>query len=401
LKQSVGIMDFGTGKITVLIGSRGINDSICLDGIGMCEYAGYSCGHWLDIEHLQSAIVQAIAAAEKSARVHVDKLYIGVPNEFSMCKVNDISISLNKKRRITEQDVETLRDTGNRYTADPEWSVINIQPIYYTLDDARKLIEPVGMESTRLGGSISYILAQTDFLEVVDLAVDSADIHETEYVSSSLAEMLFLFDDHTRDKCVMFADIGAIGTALCIGKGDGICRQYYFPWGGARITDALAERLGISLKAAEKLKRKVILSLEPEYIPPESETPPVLQTQYEVEIQNEICTYGVAEVNNAVRLEIERLGRYILKALKNCDYEYPAYTPLSITGGGLNHIRGAAEYLSEYINREVNTVKPSLPMLDRPQFSASLGLLDMVLTNDMPSNSLFDKMRRWLSKRKK
>ena len=40
-------------------------------------------------------------------------------------------------------------------------------------------------------------------------------------------------------------------------------------------------------------------------------------------------------------------------------------------------------------------------MLDRPQFSASLGLLDMVLTNDMPSNSLFDKMRRWLSKRKK
>ena len=220
MKQSVAIMDFGTSKITVLIGSRGINNSICLDGIGMCEYAGYSCGNWLDLEHLPSAILQAISCAEKSARVHADKLYIGVPNEFSMCKVNDVSISLNKKRRVTDQDVEILRETGNRFASDPDWSVINIQPIYYMLDDAHKLIDPVGMDSTRLGGSISYMLAKTDFIEVVDLAVDSADIHETEYVSSSLAEMLFLFDDYTRDKCVMFADIGAIGTSLTIGRGE-------------------------------------------------------------------------------------------------------------------------------------------------------------------------------------
>lgn len=401
MKQSVAIMDFGTSKITVLIGSRGINDSICIDGIGMCEYAGYSCGKWLDFERLPQAISQAIAGAEKSARIHADKLYIGVPNEFSMCKVNDVSISLNKKRRVTEQDVETLRDVGNKYTDGPDWKVINIQPIYYKLDDERKLIEPVGMESTRLGGSISYTLAKTDFLEVVDLAVDSADIHETEYVSTSLAEMLFLFDDYTRDKCVMLADVGAIGTALSIGRGDGICCQYYFPWGGARITGALAEKLDLSYNAAERLKRRVILSLEPEFIPPEGETPPVLQTEYEVEIDNELHAYPVADVNIAVRLEIERLARYISKALKSCDYEYPEFTPLSVTGGGLNHIRGAAEYLAECLNREVNTVKPTLPMLDRPQLSAALGLLDMVLANDMPSGGLLDRMRRRFSKRKR
>lgn len=401
MKQSVAIMDFGTSKITVMIGSRGINNSICLDGIGMCEYAGYSGGNWLDLEHLQSAILQAISCAEKSARVHADKLYIGVPNEFSMCRVNDVSISLNKKRKVTEQDIEILRETGNKFASDPDWSVINIQPIYYMLDDAHKLIDPVGMESTRLGGSISYMLAKTDFIEVVDLAVDSADIHETEYVSSSLAEMLFLFDDYTRDKCVMFADIGAIGTSLTIGRGDGIARQYYFPWGGARITTALSDKLGLSFAAAEKLKKKVILSLEPGFVPPEPEAPPVLQTEYEVEIDNELYSYPVTDVNNVVRLEIERLSRYITKALKSCDYYYPEYTPLSVTGGGLNHIRGAAEYLAEMLGREVNAVKPSLPMLDRPQFSSALGLLDMVLTSDTPDGGFFDKMLRKLTKRKR
>ena len=126
----------------------------------------------------------------------------------------------------------------------------------------------------------------------------------------------------------------------------------------------------------------------------------MMQTEYEVELDNDIRTYDVAEVNVIVRLEIERFARYIEKALKSCDYDYPEFTPLSITGGGLNYIRGAAEYLSECLNREVNAVQPSLPMLDRPQLSSALGLLDMVLTSELPSGGgLIERFRRWLSKR--
>ncbi len=400
MKQNIAILDFGTSKITVLIGSRGINNSICVEGIGVCEYTGFSGGKWLDAEHLSAAVVQAVSSAESSARVHADKLYVGVPNDFSMCKVNDVSISLNKKRKVTEQDVAALCDSGNKYNDDPDWTVINIQAIYYTLDDDRKLVEPVGLTSTKLGGSISYMLARKDFTELVDAAVNSAGVFETEYVSSSLAEMLFLFDDYKRDNCVMLADVGALGTALTIGRGDGLCRQYYFSWGGARITSALSEALEITPREAERLKRKVILSLEPEYVPPEGGEPIVMQTEYEVELDNDIRTYDVAEVNVIVRLEIERFARYIEKALKSCDYDYPEFTPLSITGGGLNYIRGAAEYLSECLNREVNAVQPSLPMLDRPQLSSALGLLDMVFTSELPSGGgLIERFRRWLSTR--
>ena len=78
MKQSIAILDFGTSKVTVLVGSRGINNSICVEGIGVSEYAGYSGGKWLDAERLPVAVAQAVAAAESSARVKLDKLYIGV-----------------------------------------------------------------------------------------------------------------------------------------------------------------------------------------------------------------------------------------------------------------------------------------------------------------------------------
>lgn len=399
LKQNVAVMDLGTSKITVLIGSRGINNSICIEGIGVCDYDGYSGGEWLGIEYLGSAIAQAIDSARNSARVDIDKLYVGVPCEFSMCEVKDVAISLNKKRCVTSEDVEALFARGDEYADDPDWAVINIYPIYYTLDDNRKLIVPEGMVSTRLGGSISYMLGQRDFIDIIDIAAKGAGIPETEFVSVPLAETLFLFDDSKRDGCVMLADIGALGTALSIGRGDGICRQYYFPWGGECITSALAESLEISPEEAEKLKRKVILSLDPNYTLASSETG-IMLTEYTVESGGEKHSYRVSEVNSVVANEINRFARYIQKVLAVCDYKYPEYIPLSITGGGLNYIRGAAEYLADCLECDVERVQPNLPMLDLPHLSAPFGLMDMVLASEDGGASMFGKLKRWFTARK-
>lgn len=401
MKQSVAILDFGTSKITVLIGSRGINDSINIDGIGVCEYAGFARGAWLDKERLSHCIGQAISGAESRAQQKIDKLYVGVPNEFSKCYVVDGSISLNKKRRVTEQDVQALLDSGNAFGDDPDWTVVNMQPIYYTLDNEHKLIEPVGMMSTKLGGSVSYILARNDFMADVTAAAGLAEVDETEFLSASLAEIMLLFDDFRRDKCVMLADVGALGTALTIGRGDGVCVQNYFPWGGARITAALADKFDIPLKQAEQLKRKVILSLEPDYVPPDDEDePPVIQTKYEIEVENDAKYFDVAETNLVVRLEIERFARYIQKALKGCNYDYPDYTPLSVTGGGLCTMRGAIEYLSECLAHEAEAVKPSQPMLDSAQLSSALGIMNMVLLSNPADGGMLNRFKRWFSKRK-
>ncbi len=398
MKNSVAIMDLGTSKITVVIGSRGINNSICVDGLGICDYMGFSGGEWIDPEHLGSAIEQTIASAESSARVKINKLYIGVPGDFLLCKVNEVSMSLGKKRRVLPGDVEGLHNQGNDYFNDPDWKVINIQPIYYTLDDDRKLIAPEGMTSTRLGGCLSYILARREFISLIDAAVYNAGVSETEYVSSPLAEALFLFDDYKRDNCVLLADVGALGTTLSLARGDGICRQYYFGWGGERITAALSEKLDIPVQVAQALKRKVVLSLDPSYTPPKDE-PGIVQTEYFVEIDNYTYPpFNVAEVNEIVEAEISVFARYVEKALKQCDYEYPDFLPLSVTGGGLL-FRGATEFLRMCLGRDVETVKPQLPLFDRPQLSSALGLMDMVLSSEGQYVGVIGKIKRWFNRR--
>lgn len=404
MNKSVAIIDFGTSKITVLIGSRGINDTVNIDGIGICDYAGFVGGEWLDVEGLGEAVAHAVAAAENSARVKISKLYVGVPGDFLRCEVNDVSVSLGKKRRITDNDVSDLHTRGNLYFDDPENTVINIQPIYYTLDDERKLIAPVGLVSTRLGGSISYILASNDFMRLINAAAANVGITETEYVASPLAEIMLLFDDYKRDNMVMLADVGALGTTLSIGRGDGLCRVYYFPWGGECITAALADGLNISRDEAERLKHKVVLSLDPAYARPddeieESNKPCIMRTEYVIETKTERLTYPVAMTNSIVASELERFARYVEKTLLICDYEFPEFMPLSVTGNGLVSIRGAVEGLSKLLHRDVEEIMPSQPLLNRPQLSSSLGLIDMVLRSETPYEGLVGRIKRWFSRR--
>lgn len=398
MKNSVAIIDFGTSKITVLIGSRGINSTINIDGIGICDYAGFAGGKLLNPEEFGFAVSQAIATAETSARLKINKLYVGVPGDFLRCEVNDVSMALGKKRRVTESDIDDLHAQGNLYFADEESTVINIQPIYYTLDDERKMIAPVGMTSTRLGGSISYILADNSFIRTVDAVVANAGVSETEYVATPLAETLFLFDDYKRDNCTLLADVGALGTTLSVGRGDGICRIYHFPWGGKNITAALSDALNIPMQEAERLKRKVVLSLDPGYEMSENERG-ILKKEYVIEDKNETREYPVAMTNAVVENEIERFSKYVKKTFSVCDYEFPEFTPLSVTGGGLVHIRGAVQCLSRSLDRDVDPLKPVQPLLDRPQLSSALGLMDMVLNGEMPYTGFVGKIRRWLSRR--
>lgn len=401
MKHNVAIMDFGTSKITVLIGSRGINNSICVEGIGISEYDGYCAGDWLGNSGPAFAIEQAIKTAETRASVDIHKLYIGVPCDFSECFVKDVSIAVNKRRKITEADVEALQNVGNDFVTDGELQLVNVEPVYYALEDNHKLIAPVGMPSGKLAGRISYMFARTDFIRLVTAAVNAAGVEEVEFVSQPLAELLFLFDGYKRDRCVTLVDIGALCTSVIVGQGDGVCRQYFFPWGGDKITCDLAAAYEIPYDEADKLKRKVVLSLDPDFKSKPMKGPEITQTEYVIEVDNEEHSFPVSKTNDIVKNEIKKFVRYVEKTLKVCDYKYPEYMPLYITGGGLNHIRGAVQFVSSEIRRDVEAVRPNIPMpeLDKPEHSSVLGLMDMVLASEAVEVTLGEKIKRWFSRR--
>lgn len=368
VKKEVAVLDFGSSKVTVLIAERGVNGTFNIKGTGEVEYAGFYEGEFLEPEKVSLAVGLAINNAETTARSRITKLYVGVPGEFTTVVCKDAVINFPKKKKITDDDINQLFFIGNIYKKHPTHTVINNTPIYFTLDDNRRIIEPRGLQTTRLGGLISYSLAETNFLDFVENMLQDLGIRSSQYISSTLAESLFLFEPEIRDRYALLVDCGHITTNVMLVRGDGLLFQNSFSIGGGHITGDLSQCLKITFYQAESLKRKIVLSLladETDY--------------YEVAGKDYMMPFSAKTANEIVTERVDIIVSYILKCFARCEYDFPEYIPVYLTGGGLCYIKGVRDYLSKKIGRKVEVVSPPIPQLNRPHFSTPLGVLDIAL----------------------
>lgn len=369
-KKDVAILDIGSMAITAMVGERGVNGTFRIKGKGEADYAGFQNGEFLEPEQVKYAIGLAISNAETVYGSKISEIYVGVPGEFTSVICRDTCINFAKRKKINDNDLKQLYFVGNIYKKHPTHSVINQSPIYFTLDDGRRLIEPRGMVSTKLRGFISYVLAEKNLLDFIDDILAELNIRKIGYISSCLAEMMHLFDPTVRDRYAILVDCGYITTSVMLARGDGLLFLNSFSMGGGYITGDLSQCLKISFAEAESLKRKVVLSWDAK----ESDT-------YEVQGKDFISPYSAVATNQIVQDRIDMIAGYIQKCLDRCEFEYPEYIPIYLTGGGMNYIKGVRDYLSRRLGRRVELVAPNLPHISRPDYSSEVGLLELALDN--------------------
>ena len=112
-KNEVAILDFGSSKITILVGVKGVNNTFKIIANGSCEYAGFMNGEFIDPENLASAISYAKNQAENVYGKKIKRLYVGVPTEFCCNTLENISMNLNSRVRIKSKHISRLFDNAN------------------------------------------------------------------------------------------------------------------------------------------------------------------------------------------------------------------------------------------------------------------------------------------------
>ena len=377
-KRDVAILDMGSLAISVMVGERGVNGTFRIKGKGEADYAGFQKGEFLEPDQVKYAVGLAIANAETVYGSKITDIVVGVPGEFSSVVCRETCLNFNKKKKINDADVNKLFFVGNVYKNHPTHSVINQTPIYFTLEDGRRLIEPRGMASNKLSGFISYILAENNFIDFMSDILRDLGVRIIGFLSSCLAETLHLFEPSVRDRYVLLVDCGYITTNVMLSRGDGLLFLNSFSMGGGFITGDLSQCLKIPFAEAESLKRKVVLSWDAN----ESDT-------YEVQGKDFISPFSAKATNEIVQDRLEMIATYIMKCLDRCEFEFPEFIPIYFTGGGVNYIKGAKDYLSRRIGRRVELVAPNLPHISRPDFASEIGLLDIALEALSGENNLF------------
>ena len=378
MPNSVAIMDFGSEKIKVMVGARGVNNTIIVKGVGEENYTGFSKGEFFQPQLLFDVISKAIKTAQDNAGVEIVKLYIGVPAEFSLCLTKESCYNLDRKRKITQKDIDELYSQTADELINEDYIISNIQPIYYTIDNERTLVQPIGNKTTKLNALLSIIQVDKYFVSIVDSVLAQLHIDEVEYVSSPLASALLVLSSDIRAGGVILIDIGYLTTSVCVVKGEGLLDLKSFSLGGGHITGDLATCLSIPFTMAENLKKKAILSI----IPNDNDV-------YEVVSKDVVKSFSAKTVNDIILERIKIFGRAIEKCLSMCEYEIPKYTPYFITGGGISYIRGAKELLSNQLDKKIELATPTLPQADKPIYTSSYGVMNMALDEECTTKKSF------------
>lgn len=375
--QGIAIVDIGSSSITTLVGERGVNGTFRILGKGSADYAGFADGAFIEPKELKFAIGLSVSNAEISSGIKINEVFVGVPGEFSSVVTKEVSINFHKRKKISPVDIEQLFYVGNDYRKHPTHSCINESAIYFSLDSASRLIDPVGMSSSSLKGLVSYVIAENNFLDFVTDTIEDIGIRKIFFLSSVLAESLYLFDPTLRDRYVLFVDCGYITTNVALVRGDGLLFMNSFSLGGGYVTADLSEVVKINFASAERLKRKLDLSWNPK----EKDT-------YEIQLGDYISPVDASLANSVAEDRILMIAEYIAKCMDRCEFDFPEYIPVYLTGGGLNFIKGAKDILSKRLGRKVELISPSLPSITRPDYSSEIGLLDLALRLEAHDSTL-------------
>lgn len=365
-KKQVAVIDIGSSEIRALVGEKGVNNTFIIKGKTSFPYDGFQDGEFFDLNNLKSILLSCGDYLKKVSRGDVGTVYVGVPGAFTEVMVKSSQISFPKEKKITEEDVSNLFDAAFIVNSSKK-TLINRSAIMYELNDFRRMANPIGIQSEILKGKLSFVLCDNYFIECVKPALNATGFVDVEFVSTALAEAMFLFDTESRDRISILVDVGYITTTFSVIQGDGIVYQRSFDYGGGYITAAILERFNMEFEDAEVVKRKMNLS----HISTGS--------AFEVVDGENGHYYNTEEIKKVISDSLDNFCDEIAICMERVPFVIPEYVAIKITGGGLAFIRGAKEYVASRMNVAFDVIAPQVPLMDSPLESSSLSLLNIAL----------------------
>ncbi len=371
MKQgSVAILDIRSGEITFAIGMRGVNGTFVFKDSHTEEYEGYLRDGILDEESFRYAIAKSINAVRQNYDGVISEVCVGIPAPFVHLQTKGHTISFPAKRKISSQDVEALFESGlNELLSGGR--CIHRSAMYFSLGDNRKYFTAeslYGAPSSSLKGALCYYFISEDLYEMLSQLLKSEGFIPKFY-PSTLAQATCLLTEKDREGYAFLLDVGFLTTSISVIYGNGIVHEESFSCGAGSIQVALMEELDVDYATATDILRDANISGGS------------VSKEMTWSTENGDRQFSVQKINDVIKYNLDYLCESIDDFFNSRYRDKVAVgltaNPLSVTGEGVNAIKGVAEHISKRLNRLTVVVFPDQPYFDKPMFSSRLSLLNV------------------------
>ena len=374
--RPVAALDIGCSKITCLIG---FNDGtgprgFRIMGAGRQQSRGFSGGAITDMEGLERAIRLAVEDAEAEAGETIQNVVMGItgPHVKSTMLAQKVAIGGNE---ITTRDVRRLQAHTLSRMINKETDILAAWPVAYRVDELENVRDPVGMYADELGLQLSVVTAPKAIIKNLVECVGRAHIGVSSMIPSAIASGSGTLIDDEIENGAICIDMGAGVTAVSVYINGSPAWLGLVPAGGALVTKDIAQGIGTTFAAAERLKSV--------YGTSNIDGPGLTETIEAPRLGDDGRLHSTRmdrkQLAEIIAPRIEETFEMVQSALTSSGVRNALPRRVVLTGGA-SQLPGVRDVASQVLNAPVRLGRPTIAeklgeTLGTPAFSTASGLL--------------------------
>jgi cell division protein FtsA len=358
----VAALDIGTSKVACMIARltpcsphdalRGRSHAIELIGYSQIQSRGMKAGAVADLNACEQAVRQAVALAERMAKVRVESVILSVSGGRLQGQMVEAFADIHGGA-VTAADVTRVTGIGMRHAAGEGRTVMHVLPVGHSIDGVKGIHDPRGMVAQRFGVDMSVVTSDSTVVRNLMLVVERCHLNVEAVVASPYAAGLSVLTGDETDLGAAVIELGAGTTTIATYSGGRLVHACGFAVGAHHITMDLARGIGACIADAERIKTlygtvlsggsdaRDLMSV-PQADDSDLDTPQVVSR---------------ATIANIIRQRAEEIFEMVRDRLADSPFASEPNGRVVLAGGG-SQLSGVVELATQILGRPVRIGRP-------------------------------------------
>ncbi len=376
---TVAALDIGSSKVCCIIAKISRDKRINVVGYGYNASKGIKNGIITDINQATLSVCNAVETAEQMANERIDRVIVNISGDKIKSVIKSASISVNKNRPITENDINKVIEKGIHKINVEGNELIHCLPMSYRCDGGEEIKDPRNIFGESLSVDILLGLIPDILFRNVNTVIENAHLEIAEKAFSAYASGLSCLVEDETELGATVVDIGGGVTNICSFKHGHPTYFSALPVGGNNVTNDIAWGLTTSFTHAERLKTLHGCA----FLTSKDEEETINVYPVGEEDDSSIKQVPKAELISIITPRVEEIFELVNRKLDEHGLRGNSSHRVVLTGGG-SHLSGIREVAGMILDKQVRLGKPrnvlNLPdNLYDPAFSTAVGLLQFAL----------------------
>jgi len=371
-------LDIGSTAVRLAVAQQQEDGSLNVIGAIEVPSRGINKGNVKSIEDVTSSISACLEKAERLVGVPVSSVWVSINSPHIKSEKSRGVVAVSRSDgEINSDDVDRALEAARALSVPPNYEILHVIPVKFTVDNQEDIKDPIGMSGVRLEVETLIIQGLSSQIKNLTKAIFRTTLDIDDLVLSPLAAAEAVIAPKQKELGAALINIGASTTSLAVFEEGELLHTAIIPIGSEHITADIAIGLRCPIGLADKIKIQ-FGSIEKESFEQDEEID-ISKLAEEENAQDEIKTVNKKYLAEIIEARVEEIFEKVDKELKKVDRSGMLPGGVFLTGGGVR-LKGLVACAKKQLRLPVciaknNNMRTVIDKVNEVEFLNALGLV--------------------------